>query len=188
MPRIEIVPYRTEWPGEFAAIGLALRRILGERAVAIHHIGSTSVPGMPAKDVIDVQITVSSFSAEIEEDLVEGGFTMSLYRSDHCPPGLILADAELEKRLFGNPGRRGNLHMRQSGRFNQRYPLLCRDFLRANSMAANAYAEIKRQLARHFPDDVEAYYDIKDPVFDALMAGANQWAKSEDWLPAPTDA
>jgi hypothetical protein len=55
-------------------------------------------------------------------------------------------------------------------------------------MASNAYAEIKRQLARYFPDDADAYYDIKDPVCDALMAGALEWAKLCNWTPGPSEA
>ena len=95
---------------------------------------------------------------------------------------------ELEKRAFGYAGRRVHLHVREAGRFNQRYPLLCRDYLRAHPLAASAYGEIKRQLARRFPNDVEAYYDVKDPVFDVLMAGAEEWVARVGWQPPPTDA
>ena len=63
-------------------------------------------------------------------------------------------------------GRRVNLHVRVAGRANQRYPLLFRDYLRANAVAREAYAEVKRELARLHPADVDAYYAIKDPVCD----------------------
>lgn len=55
-------------------------------------------------------------------------------------------------------------------------------------MALHAYAEIKRQLAKYFPENVDAYYDIKDPVCDALMSGAFEWAKTHSWMAGPTDA
>lgn len=81
-----------------------------------------------------------------------------------------------------------NVHLREDGRFNQRYPLLFRDYLRAHPSAAAAYAEVKLQLARLHPDDFGAYYDTKDPVCDITMAGAYEWAETTDWEPGPPDA
>ncbi|WP_211238268.1 GrpB family protein, partial [Deinococcus pimensis] len=84
--------------------------------------------------------------------------------------------------------RRAHVHLREQGRFNGRYALLCRDYLRAHPLAANAYADVKRQLARHVGGDPEKYYDVKDPVFDIIMAGAFDWAATARWAPPPTDA
>ncbi|HSI72827.1 MAG TPA: GrpB family protein [Fimbriimonas sp.] len=179
---IEIVPYRDSWPDEFLQIGKIICEALGEDALAIHHIGSTSVPGLDAKNVIDIQVTVADLELPIEARLSSAGFSrVERILTDHCPPGMILASAELDKRVYGFTGRRVHLHVRAAGRFNQRYALLCRDYLRSHPRAADAYAEIKRQLARYFPDDVGAYYDIKDPVFDVLMAAAEEWAKHVAW-------
>lgn len=66
--------------------------------------------------------------------------------------------------------------------------MLCRDFLRAHPSTAGAYGEVKRQLARHFGDDVEGYYDIKDPAFDLFMSVAGEWAESSTWALGPSDA
>ena len=55
-------------------------------------------------------------------------------------------------------------------------------------MARDAYGEIKRQLARYFPENIDAYYDIKDPVFDVIMAGANDWAAFRAWQPPSSEA
>lgn len=186
---IEIVPYRSSWPGEFAEIGAALRSAVGDLALAIHHIGSTSVPELDAKDVIDIQMTVADLDAPIRSRLEGIGYWI-VDRAvwDHCPPGMVLEPVELDKRLYGSSGRRVHLHVRQAGRFNQRYPLLCRDYLRSHPLAAQAYGEIKRQLARYFPENMEAYYDIKDPVFDVLMAGAEDWASVTGWTAPETDA
>jgi GrpB-like predicted nucleotidyltransferase (UPF0157 family) len=182
---IQIIPYQSRWPGEFRALGAELRAALGPRALAIHHIGSTSVPGLAAKDIIDIQVTV----AELEPSLTPpAGYEPTSYTTDHCPPGLTLAAHELEKRYFRSPKKRVHLHVRTQGAFNQRYALLFRDFLRANEMARNAYGEIKIQLAKHFPENVEASYDVKDPVCDALMVGANEWAARSNWKPGATDA
>lgn len=185
---IEIVPYRPGWPGAFAALGARLREAVGPRVLAIHHIGSTSVPGLAAKDVLDVQLTVADLGVDLAPALAPLGFEPRPHLTDHRPPGLALAPAELEKRVFKLLAPEANLHVRVAGRFNQRYALLFRDWLRATPMAADAYAEIKRQLARRFPTDLDAYYDIKDPVCDALMAGALGWADATGWAPGPSDA
>lgn len=185
---IEIVPYKASWPTDFAQLGAALRQAVGDSVVAIHHIGSTSVPGLPAKDILDVQVTVSDFGRSLEDALRPLGFGPRPFHQDHCPPGYEVAPYELEKRYFKLLDPVVNLHVRADGRFNQRYALLFRDYLRATPMARDAYAEIKRQLARYFPENVDAYYDIKDPVCDVVMAGAFAWAEQHHWQPGPSDA
>lgn len=190
---IEIVDYKPTWTAEFLEIGLKIRAALGSDALAIHHIGSTSVPNLAAKDVIDVQITV----AKLEENVLKPKLEQAglVWRDgiihDHCPAGMNLPEIELEKFFCARKSggiRRANIHIRVEGRFNQRYALVCRDYLRSHKVAADAYAQIKRQLARYFPENAEAYYDIKDPVFDVIMSGANDWATFTTWQPAPSDA
>jgi GrpB-like predicted nucleotidyltransferase (UPF0157 family) len=186
---IELVEPDPAWAREFAEIGRWLRSMFGERALRIDHIGSTAVPGLPAKDVIDIQVTVEVFEG-VDGVLAGSGFALrSGTVSDHRPAGSELSDGELVK-LFAEASapRRVNLHVRRPGRFNQRYPLLCRDYLRAHRAAARAYGEVKRQLARIVGDDVEAYYNVKDPVFDIVMAGAEAWAARTGWVPGPSDA
>lgn len=188
-PVIRIVPYKPAWQGEFTAIGAEIRAALGGAALAVHHIGSTSVPGLAAKDVIDVQVTVADLNAPLRQPLEYAGFTFrdDILR-DHAPPGMTPGPGELEKRYFQRLERPVHLHIRAVGRFNQRYALLCRDFLRLQPLARDAYGEVKAQLARYFPDNTEAYYDVKDPVFDVLMAGAFAWAELTDWQVPLSDA
>ena len=179
---IEILPYKESWPAEFKTFATKIKNALGDDAIAIHHIGSTSVPNLDAKDIIDMQLTVKDFDRPLQEKLEPLGL---IYRDDidrdHCPPGMTLNKEDLEKRYWQNQDQPANIHVRIEGRFNQRYALLCRDYLRTHPMASNAYAEIKRQLARYFPENVEAYYDIKDPVFDVIMSGAFAWAELTKW-------
>ncbi len=185
---ITIVPYKTSWPDAFRTVGATLRAALGERALAIHHIGSTSVPGLAAKDIIDVQVSVADFGVSLRQPLEEAGFRCRPdVARDHAPPGMNIAAEGLEKRYFQGELPTVHLHVRAEGRFNQRYPLLCRDYLRTHPLAASAYEEIKRQLAARFPDDADAYYAIKDPVFDVLMVGANEWAERTAWQPPESD-
>lgn len=178
---IEIIPYQSAWIDQFAQIAAPIRKSLGGQIIRIDHIGSTSVPGMPAKDVIDLQITVDSLEAPIQEKLEALGFVKKEIYQDHRPPGRDeIPEAELQKHFYFLASPRANLHIRVRGAFNQQYAILCRDYLRANQYAAQAYAEIKKQLARYFPENIDAYYDIKDPVFDLLMEGAYLWKERQN--------
>ena len=188
---IEIIDYKASWPADFQAIAGRLGAALGPSALRIDHIGSTAVPGLAAKDVIDLQVTVADLDGQVPGLMAEAGFRpWQDLLTDHSPPGVELPASELQKRLFTAPEgeRRANIHVRVEGRFNQRYPLLCRAYLRAEPLAASAYGQVKRALARIVPNDVEAYYDVKDPVFDILMAGAEAWAARTGWQPGPSDA
>ncbi len=183
---IQIIDYRPDWPADYQRLAAILRGIAPPRS-RLHHIGSTAVPGLSAKDVIDIQLTVDDLADVDIAAFSDAGFTTRLGLKDHSPPGVELPEEELSKLFFKASQRPANLHVRQSGRFNQRYPLLCRDYLRAHPDAASAYEAVKRNLARHFPNDADAYYDIKDPVFDIIMAGANLWAENMSWREPASD-
>ncbi|WP_120632769.1 GrpB family protein [Ruegeria sp. EL01] len=178
---IEIVEYKRQWPEEFQLLADKVRQRVGASILGLHHIGSTAVPGMDAKDVIDIQISVEDLSLDAEKGLELAGFERVPNLVDHCPFGMTLPDEQLSKRFYRGVTRAANVHVRQIGRVNHRYPLLCRDFLRHHKGAASAYAEMKRQLAKRFPNDVDSYYAIKDPAFDLIMSGAEEWAISSDW-------
>ncbi len=188
MSIIEIHPPNPAWPDDFHALKDRLVKVMPNGSV-IHHIGSTAVPGLAAKDVIDIQVTVDRLEQVDVAAVVALGFKHRAMTGpgDHCPPGLDLPDAELTKLFFKSTGRPANVHVRERGRFNQRFALLCRDYLRSHPVAAQAYALVKHQLARRFPDDQDAYYDIKDPVFDIIVDGANEWAIRVDWVEPPGD-
>ena len=192
MPLVEIVPYDNRWPADFATIGVALRAALGDLALRIDHIGSTSVPGLAAKDRIDVQLTVVDFE---RFELVQGalerlGYTLVPRNlNDHQPPGWAGPDAQWEKRFFRPPSgqRPTNLHVRAADRANQRYPLLFRDYLRAHPRSATAYAELKRRLADNLRDP-DSYPDVKDPACDLIIVAAEDWAAAIGWRLGPSDA
>jgi GrpB-like predicted nucleotidyltransferase (UPF0157 family) len=193
----ELTEYRPEWPDEFARVAAPIRAALGPLALRIDHIGSTSVPGLFAKDRIDVQVTVTDFDSTTDAALVAAltplGYTPRPgIVSDHKPPHLPAdaPDADWDKRYFKAPeGQRStNLHVRAAGRANQRYALLFRDYLRARPAAAAGYAELKRRLAAFVGEERDAYVDIKDPVCDIILAAAEDWARDTGWAPGPSDA
>jgi GrpB-like predicted nucleotidyltransferase (UPF0157 family) len=190
--RIEIVPYDERWPGEFREIGGAIREAMGALALRVDHIGSTSVPDLAAKDVIDIQVTVRELDAPaIATALAPLGYTLhETIDRDHVPPGCEgQPEVEWRKLNFRAPAgqRPTHLHVRQAGRANQRYALLFRDYLRASPPAAEAYRRVKEALARLHPDDQEAYYDVKDPVCDLIMDAAERWATATAYAPGPPD-
>ncbi len=191
---IEIVSYNELWPLEFAEIGAALRAALGELAVRIDHIGATSVPGLAAKDIIDVQLTVPALEpfAPIHTAVTSIGYTWrDDIITDHRPPGDSSPDDEWRKWYFAPPPhqRRTHLHVRAAGKANQRYPLLFRDYLRAHPRSAAAYAALKYRLAEYHgrTADNTPYVAIKDPVCDIIISAAEDWAAA-GWQPGPSDA
>ena len=192
MAQIEILAPQSRWPAEFAAIGARLRGALGPLALSINHIGSTSVPGLDAKDVIDLQISVAALDVGALEPAIEhAGYRISdeLW-FDHVPAGQD-PDPDLWAKLRAaapKGGRRTHIHIRVRGRPNERYALLFRDFLRATPATAASYALIKRELAARHADDVDAYYAVKDPVCDLIMAAAEPWALASSWRLPPSDA
>jgi GrpB-like predicted nucleotidyltransferase (UPF0157 family) len=189
---ITIVLYDANWPEAFIAVAQPLRTALGELALRIDHIGSTSVPGLAAKDVIDVQVTLKDFSSTPQLVRAHGplGYTLIPHiTSDHLPPLYQGSETDWEKLMFRPPAnqRPTHLHVRALGRPNQRYPLLFRDYLRAHPVASAAYAQIKTSLSQRHPDDVDFYYDIKDPLCDIVIDAAEDWAQATGWQMGPSD-
>ncbi len=181
---IQIVEYRPGWVDEFDTIASGLRDAFGPLALRIDHIGSTSVPGLAAKDIIDVQVTVADFTPELEERFARAGYTRRPdITRDHVPPTWQGSARDWEKQYYQPEGdaRRIHVHVRRAGSANGRYALLFRDYLRAHPLAAAAYAQVKVALARHGPADWDLYYDVKDPVCDIIMAGAEDWVAAAGW-------
>ena len=182
VPLIEIVAPDPTWPDQFAEIERDLEAVVGSIALRIDHIGSTSVPGLAAKDIIDVQVTVAVLGSAIIDAMAGAGF---VHRSDIDADRLTGCDRpdELRKLYFNErPGdRRANIHVRMAGCLNQRYALLFRDHLCTNEALCDGYAELKRVLAREYPDDPGKYYDIKDPVMDIIYRSAECWAATVGW-------
>ncbi len=187
-----IEPPREEWSREFIALSSRLAAALGDLAVRIDHIGSTAVPGLQAKDVIDVQVIVRSLepSAGLSAALAAIGFTPklgSLKLRDHVPAGWEGDQAAWDKLLFGSPAgeRPSNVHVRVSRSPNERYALLFRDFLRSDDRARDLWGSFKEHLAEEANGDRDLYADLKDPATDILLLSAEDWARASGW-PGPS--
>jgi GrpB-like predicted nucleotidyltransferase (UPF0157 family) len=177
-PMLAIVEYRPEGPLDFERYAELIKAALGPMALRIDHIGSTSVPGMAAKDVIDIQVTVAELLPEVAGAMSQAGFEMhSRFATDHVPPGLDPEPDQWSKMLFKQPPgqRRAHIHIRREGNANQRYPLLFRDYLIASPSTAAAYSELKRRLAAGLADP-STYPEVKDPAVDLIYLAAREWA------------
>lgn len=187
---VEIIPYQNSWAREFSEIAARLRQGLGKLALRIDHIGSTAVPGLAAKDVIDIQITVAELSQELLTAMLALGYSrVEGLQQDHRPAQAVEDAAEWEKWYFKPPPgqRRTHTHVRVAGRANQRFALLFRDYLRAHPATAEAYAELKRRLAQYLADP-GMYPDVKDPAVDLIYLAAEEWAKVSGWEAGMPDA
>jgi len=176
---IEVVPYRPEWPAKFRDIGSNIRQALGDAAIRIDHIGSTAVPGLDAKPVIDVQVSVASFEPMelYQERMLEAGY---IWKSDN---------PELTKRYFREATgmERTHIHMRVRGSWGEQFALLFRDYLRNNAEDARRYSEAKRDLAQRFRLEREAYVEAKEPIIWDIMRRASRWSQATGWAPGETD-
>jgi GrpB-like predicted nucleotidyltransferase (UPF0157 family) len=167
--RVVLRPYQPGWAGEFRQEAAAIQELIGEWVTGgVHHVGSTAVPGMVAKPVIDIMAGVSGLdeSRPCVELLEQLEYCYAPYRADvmhwFCKP---------------SPQRRTHhLHLVPTG--SQRFTdvLRFRDYLRTHPVVADQYARLKRQLAVRFVDDREAYTQGKSEMVAAVTADAHRWA------------
>ncbi|MER7245919.1 GrpB family protein [Kribbella sp. NPDC000426] len=177
---IHIEPYDAAWPDRFAELGRGLREALGDIALRIDHIGSTAVPGLAAKPIIDIQISVAALEPvdPFRVPLEARGY---VFRADN---------PERTKRYFREPPGtpRTHIHVRKLGSFSQQFPLLFRDYLRTHPEELGPYESLKRSLAAQYPDDRAAYTNAKLPWFWQTIHQADTWSQQTGWEPGPTDA
>lgn len=181
------------WRDEFRAIGQRLRDKLGDLALRIDHIGSTSVIDLAAKDVIDIQITVSDLDdcSEFCEAMLGNGFIQrGDIHEDHIPIGASEEHSEWRKRYFREPEgeKRTHIHVREAGRANQQYAILFRDYLRADEVSRQLYQQVKTRLSKLFPNKIDCYLYLKDPVCDLIMQSAIAWKEATNWQLSESDA
>jgi dephospho-CoA kinase len=188
--RVLVVPYDDRWPGRAAAELATLRAALGPLVCHADHIGSTAVPGMAAKDVLDLQLSVRDLdtaAATFDAPLAELAYIRLPYERDHVPAGDDSDPALWAKRYWrrrDHPAGDVNLHVRVAGSPNERLALLFRDWLRTQPAAVAAYARFKAELARAVAG-LEPYTEIKDPVVDLVVVAASTWARDTGWQPHP---
>jgi GrpB-like predicted nucleotidyltransferase (UPF0157 family) len=179
---VTVSPYDPSWPDDFAAIAAELRAALGGLVRAVDHVGSTSIPGMPAKNCIDVQIRVDRVGdAAIGPALSAIGLRL---RSEPWNTAETSFGVTGPKLVFGSPvgARTANVHVRAYGSPQAGFALLFRDYLRGSPVASQAWGAFKVRLAQEVPD-LYRYGQIKQPAMVVLMEAARGWAARSGWTP-----
>jgi dephospho-CoA kinase len=181
----KLTSYDPGWPA--AAVRLIARlRLAG--ASRVDHIGSTSVPGLAAKDVIDLQVTVASLSDAdaLMEPFTRAGFVpLPTYTQDTPhPPDLDPEQWRKRMAASADPGRWCNVHVRVAGSASWRAALLFRDWLRAEPGATADYLALKERVAAEYATaTIGDYADAKEPWFDKAFAAMERWATDTGWHP-----
>ncbi len=172
MQHVVVTPYRAQWPLLYQQEAETLRAVLADNLVAIHHIGSTAVPGLCAKPIIDIMPVVYRIDA------------VDSYNESFQRLGYEVMGA------FGIPGRR---YLRKGGteRTHQvhifglqnahdiRRHLAVRDYLHTHPARAHAYGTLKQSLALQYPWDIEAYCNGKDAFVQQLEQDALAWQAAQ---------
>jgi dephospho-CoA kinase len=177
-----------EWRATAERLRARVAAAAGELGRGVAHIGSTSIPGLPAKDVVDLQLGVASLADAdaVRDALQDAGFPWHprIGHDNPKPPGSPV----WPKRLHGSadPGRPVNLHVREVGSPGWRYALLFRDWLRADATARAEYLAVKREAEARYGGDPDAdrYVEAKEPWFDAVLQRADAWAATSAWVPS----
>jgi GrpB-like predicted nucleotidyltransferase (UPF0157 family) len=161
-PPIAVVDYDPDWPAQFEAEKERLLTEIGEWVLAVEHIGSTAVPGLAAKPIIDIMPGVRSL--DDADRCVEG---MRRLGYEYVPE---FEDALSDRRYFrkGHPQQRWHAHIVETGGEFWRRHLFFRDYLRSHPDAVAQYAALKRRLAAQFPRDSLAYTDAKSEFILAI--------------------
>jgi dephospho-CoA kinase len=183
-----LVPYDDSWPLAAARLIARVTLALGDQGVAVEHIGSTSVPGLSAKEVIDLQVGVPALAdadtPAFVKALADKGFPRIVGEHNNSDDALAwVGDASLWRKRFhggADPGRIAALHVREIDGPGWRYALLFRDWLRAEAGERDAYGALKAQLARSATTTSE-YTQVKGPWIAAALARADAWARQTGW-------
>ncbi len=174
---IEVVPYDPAWPAEFDALKAGLLEVIGGLCTGIEHVGSTSVAGLAAKPIIDIDVVISSrlvFPA-VREALHDAGYA---HRGNLEIPG---------RESFLQPPKSfpHHLYVCSVDTPGLSDHLVLRDMLRARPDLRDRYADTKREMARLHPHDIDAYIDGKGGVIAEVMALARAQSSVDHFQPGP---
>lgn len=161
--KIDLHEYDAQWAARFARVEEEIREALGDGALMVEHVGSTSVAGLCAKPIIDILLVIVNSADEpaYVPRLESGGFTLRIREPEW-----------FEHRMFKGPGGDINLHVFSEGASEIQMMLRFRDWLRANEADRMLYAQTKRELASRVWKDIQDYADAKSAVVAEIMKRA----------------
>ena len=169
---IEIVDYDPAWPETFSGISQAVAAALGRLALRIEHVGSTAVPGLGAKPIIDLDVVIESprVLPLVAEALSTLGYT---HEGDGGISGREAFRREGAAVPADGSGREWpahHLYVCPRDSEELRRHLLFRDYLRSHPEAAARYDALKRELARRYANDIDAYVEGKSAFVERILA------------------
>ncbi|MDX1417617.1 MAG: GrpB family protein [Candidatus Promineifilaceae bacterium] len=172
---VYLAPYDAQWPHLFAQLKDRVQEALGQNVLLLEHVGSTAVPGLAAKPIIDMVLAVadSSDEAAYVDALAKEGFVLRIREPDWC-----------EHRLFKYGEPKANLHVFSKGCAEIERMLLFRDWLRAHDDERLLYEKTKRELAARTWQHTQAYAEAKTEVIKQILARARLLSESENRPPA----
>lgn len=191
---IAVIAAKPDWAEEGQRYAARVSEALGSLALRVDHVGSTAVPDLAAKDVIDVQAQVSDLDdPALVTALTTAGF---VHRADntgdepHADTAPQLGPDDWRKLYFREAAgdRRVHVHVRRNGAASARNTLLMRDFLREDDAARRDYGAFKIALAQKTESDRLAYQAIKRPFISTVLRSAESWAELHHWAPGVPDA
>ncbi|MEY2432296.1 MAG: N-methylhydantoinase [Acidimicrobiaceae bacterium] len=170
---VRIIDYDLAWPVRFDAERHRIASALGPVARRIEHIGSTSVPGLAAKPVVDVMVTVDDpdHDRAFLPAVIGAGYPLRVIEPEH--------------RMFRTPARDVHVHLWRAGSNDERRHLLFRDWLRESADDRAAYETVKRDLATRKWVDSNDYAAAKSEVVTAITEHADRWASQTGWSTSP---
>ncbi len=171
MPRqYSISPYRKNWIVRFREQRTLIRKILGKNALEIHHVGSTSIPGMSAKPIVDVLAIVGSLARVdgSKQEFQKLGYTL---RKDY----VTTMSRMLEK--FKGSTKLYNIHLLPKSHPEARRLLDTKNYFIAHPAEVRKYETLKKSLYKRFPDDYAAYRKGKTNYLNDVTQKAKQWVK-----------
>ena len=150
---ITVVDYDPAWPSQFETLGSIISSAVGDIAIAVEHVGSTSVPGPAAKPIIDIDVVVAS-TADVSVAIERLAVIGYVHRGNLGVEG---------REAFGSPPElpQRHLYVCLQGATALQNHLALREYLRRNSDSAAKFGILKKQLAARFPNDMDAYIDGK---------------------------
>ena len=157
---IKIVPYDPQWVQIYENESVPIKQALGDNCSAIHHIGSTSVPGLCAKATVDILAVVKDFSSVSASGLEKLGFESR---------GEVISSG----RYFSKKTPAVHLHLFEQGNSLIEHDLLFRDWLRSHADDRDAYSKIKKELARKHSDGM-SYCKAKTEFIDSIVDKAKK--------------
>jgi len=178
--KVAVVPYDIDWPNLFKDEAYRIQKALGECLNEIYHIGSTSIPGMPAKPAIDMMLVLDNVDdiPFISEKLTQLDY--DAIRRQMIPHVSFFTKRQDSKIQF-------HLHLHERGSPQIRRHVNFKDYVIQHLDVAHDYAQLKIQLTAQYADNAYAYVSGKDKLVQEIDAKAKLWAgRKRDYLPQST--